>query len=310
VLKGCLEGPRNFVGSFLTRVRCQHFNAARGPLAGPELRWRDEGEGAEGTPTLCDDLDELCRLNERAIMALRPGLLDALDAMMEDLLGFPDVKGYAMSEVVSAVVSTYAYESVRSALRCSLPSLYLGLRLTLGSLLVGLVADLAVRGPAAEARLRRALEEGFSLREFARGEAYRGLRDRLNEALGWLRGELGAEPVGFIYRAYVTLSRPIQVAPGRGKGALAEAMDDVVGLPPSIGSCLDYGEGEEGALRGLLRRMHIAVDLARLSNGMVLYAWGYLTKAVDEEALESLRESIEEALNDLRDARRDEEGED
>jgi hypothetical protein len=274
---------------------------------GPELRWSDEDEGAEGSPTLCDDLDELCRLNERSIMALRPGLLDALDAMMEDLLGFPDVKGYAMSEVVSAVVSTYAYESIRSALRCSLPSLYLGLRLTLGSLLVGLVADLALRGPAAEARLRRALEEGVSPREFARGEAYRGLRRRINEALRWLRGELGAEPVDFIYRAYVTLSRPIQVAPGRGKGALAEAMDDVVGLPPSIGSCLDYGEGEEGAVRGLLRRMHIAVDLARLSNGMVLYAWGYLTKAVDEEALESLRESIEEALNDLRDARRDEE---
>jgi len=276
---------------------------------GPELRWRDEDEGAEGTPTLCDELDELCRLNERAIMALRPGLLDALDAMMEDLLGFPDVKGYAMSEVVSAVVSTYAYESVRSALRCSLPSLYLGLRLTLGSLLVGLVADLALRGPAAEARLRRALEEGFSPREFARGEAYRGLRRRLNEALGWLRGELGAEPVDFIYRAYATLSRLIQVAPGRGKGALAEAMDDVVGLPPSIGSCLDYEGGEEGAVKDLLRRMHIAVDLARLSNGMVLYAWGYLTKAVDEEALEDLRESIEEALNDLRDARRDEEGE-
>jgi hypothetical protein len=52
----------------------------------------------------------------------------------------------------------------------------------------------------------------------------------------------------------------------------------------------DYGEGEEGALRGLLRRMHMAVDLARLSNVMVLYAWGYLTKAVDEEALEDLRE--------------------
>jgi len=82
-----------------------------------------------------------------------------------------------------------------------------------------------------------------------------------------------------------------------------------VGLPPSVGSCLDYGEGEEGAIKDLLRRMHIAVDLARLSNGMVLYAWGYLTEAVDEEALESLRESIEEALNDLRDARRDEEGE-
>jgi hypothetical protein len=53
--------------------------------------------------------------------------------------------------------------------------------------------------------------------------------------------------------------------------------------------------------------MHVAVDLVRLSNGMVLYAWGYLTRAVDEEALESLMESIEEALNDLRDARRGEE---
>ncbi|MFP3287165.1 MAG: hypothetical protein RXP86_07925, partial [Acidilobus sp.] len=62
---------------------------------GSELRWRDEGEGAGGSPTLCDDLDDLCRLNERAIMALRPELLDALDAMMEDLLGVPDVKGYA-----------------------------------------------------------------------------------------------------------------------------------------------------------------------------------------------------------------------
>ncbi|MFP3287482.1 MAG: hypothetical protein RXP86_09515, partial [Acidilobus sp.] len=112
------------------------------------MRWRDEDEGAGGAPTLCDDLDDLCRLNERTIMALRPELLDALDSMMEDLLGVPDVKGYAMSDVADAVVSTYGYESVRSALRCSLPSLYLGLRLTLGSLLVGLVADLAVRGPA------------------------------------------------------------------------------------------------------------------------------------------------------------------
>jgi len=51
----------------------------------------------------------------------------------------------------------------------------------------------------------------------------------------------------------------------------------------------------------------VAVDLARLSIDMALYTWGYLTKAVDEEALEDLRESIEEALDDLRDARRDEE---
>ena len=35
----------------------------------------------------------------------------------------------------------------------------------------------------------------------------------------------------------------------------------------------------------------MAVDLARLSNGMVLYAWGYLTKAVDNETLESLRDA-------------------
>jgi len=223
---------------YLTSDRCQHFNVAGRPLTGPELRWRDEDEGAEGSPTLCDDLDDLCRLNERAIMALRPELLDALDSMMEDLLGVPDVKGYAMSNVVDAVVPTYGYESIRSALRCSLPSLYLGLRLTLGSLLVGLVADLAVRGPAAEARLRRALEEGVSLRDLARGEAYRGLRGRLNEALGWLRGELRAEPVDFIYRAYATLSRPIQVAPGRGRGALAEAMDGVVGLPHRLAHAL------------------------------------------------------------------------
>ncbi len=111
----------------------------------------------------------------------------------------------------------------------------------------------------------------------------------------------------FIYRIYVTLSRSIQVAPGKGKGALAEAMDGVVGLPLTLGSCFDYEGGEEGAIKDLLRRMHVVVDLARLSNDMVLYAWGYLTEAVDEEALESLRESIEEALNDLRDARRDEE---
>ena len=76
---------------------------------------------------------------------------------------------------------------------------------------------------------------------------------------------------------------------------------------PLIGPELRWRDEDEGALRGLLRRMHMAVDLARLSNGMVLYAWGYLTKAVDEEVLEDLRESIEEALNDLRDARRGEE---
>ena len=86
---------------------------------GPELRWRHEGEdeGTEGAPTLCDDLDDLCRLNERAIMALRPELLDTLDAMMEDLLGVPDVKAYAMSDVVDVVVPTYGYESIGSALK-------------------------------------------------------------------------------------------------------------------------------------------------------------------------------------------------
>jgi len=51
-----LRGRADSAGSFLTCNRCQHFNAARGPLAGPELRWSDEDEGAEGTPTLCDDL--------------------------------------------------------------------------------------------------------------------------------------------------------------------------------------------------------------------------------------------------------------
>ena len=102
---------------YLTRVRCQHFNAARRPLTGSELSWRDEGEGAEGSPTLCNDLDDLCRLNERTIMALRPGLLDTLDAMMEDLLGVLDVKGYAMSDVVDVVVPIYGYESIRSALK-------------------------------------------------------------------------------------------------------------------------------------------------------------------------------------------------
>jgi len=86
---------------------------------GPELRWRDEGEdeGTEGSPTLCDELDDLCRLNERTIMALRPELLDTLDAMLEDLLDVPDVKAYAMSDVVNVVVPTYGYESIRSALK-------------------------------------------------------------------------------------------------------------------------------------------------------------------------------------------------
>ena len=105
---------------------------------------------------------------------------------------------------------------------------------------------MVMRGAAAEARLMRALEEGFSPRDLTRGEAYEGLRDRLNEALGWLRGELGAEPVDFIYGAYATLSRPIQVAPGRGKEALAEAMDDVVGLPHRLSHALTT----RGARRG------------------------------------------------------------
>jgi len=56
---------------YLTSDRCQHFNVAGRPLTGLELSWRDEDEGAGGAPTLCDDLDDLCRLNERAIMALR-----------------------------------------------------------------------------------------------------------------------------------------------------------------------------------------------------------------------------------------------
>jgi hypothetical protein len=154
------------------------------------------------------------------------------------------------------LVQPLANYALHSVLDCAPYSTLFSMRLIIESLAAGLYADRWFGNARLEERLSsaRSFEMGMFRRcEGGRGgedhrlcSQYESLNNRVNEALGWLRGQLGSffgtgtEPMDVIYDTYNSLSKLIHaVAMIDGKdvlGALGIIAADYVlskdGFPP------------------------------------------------------------------------------
>jgi len=216
------------------------------------------------------------------------------------------------------LVQPLANYVLHSVLDCAPYSALFSMRLIIESLAVGLYADRWLGDTWLGERL--SLAKGFEMGRFRRCEEGRGCEDhalcsqyeslsnRVNEALGWLRGRLssffgtGTEPMDVVYETYNSLSKPIHaVAMIDGKGVLGAlgiiAADYVLskdGFPPMRTIVMPV-ECDENDL-AILDVIHWELLLTRLSMDMLIYAWGVVTKSMSDGELEKAKAKIEEAL--------------
>jgi hypothetical protein len=211
-------------------------------------------------------------------------------------------------------VANYALHSV---LDCAPYSTIFSIRLIIESLAAGLYADRWFGNARLEERLRlaRSFEMGMFRRcgegrgeDFALCSQYGSLSNRVNEALGWLRGQLGSffgtgtEPMDVIYDTYNSLSKLVHaVAMIDGKdvlGALGIIAADYLlskdGFPPMRTIVMPV-ECDENDLV-LLDVIHSELLFTRLSMDMLIYAWGVVTKSMSDKELEKAKAKIEETL--------------
>jgi hypothetical protein len=212
-------------------------------------------------------------------------------------------------------VANYALHSV---LDCAPYSTLFSMRLIIESLAAGLYADRWFGNARLGERL--SLARSFEMGKFKRcgdgrdGEdyalcsRYESLSNRVNEALGWLRGWLssffgtGAEPMDVIYETYNSLSKLIHAVTmidGKGVlGALGTIAADYVlskdGFPPMRTIVMPV-ECDENDLV-LLDVIHSELLFTRLSMDMLIYAWGVVTKSMSDKELEKAKAKIEETL--------------
>ena len=272
-----------------------------------------------GLRGLCGLSCRFCEANAGFIMSHRPNLIDDLNALIGDAYGLVPTDHDANSlfefalESVAEPLSNYVLHSV---LECSLyPSLF-SMRLIIESLAVGLYADRWFGNAWPGEKL--VLARGFEMGRFKRcGEyenedghgllcsQYSTLGREVNEALSWLRdwlrNNIGAEPMDFIYETYNSLSKPIHaIAMNNGGvlGALRTTMLDYIrsktGIPP-MRTIIMPAECEEDDLV-ILDAIHLYALLTRLSMDMLIYAWQSIVKKADNEELTKIKASIEEAI--------------
>ncbi|MFP3265065.1 MAG: hypothetical protein RXO54_04455 [Acidilobus sp.] len=279
--------------------------------------------GADAFKPLCRIACNYCESNLRFISGNRPGLLKDISDLIDDTYDLTPATAasdpnslftFALMDLVQPLANYVIY----SVLDCAPYSALFSMRLIIESLAVGLYADRWFGDTRLEDRLR--LAGGFEMGRFRRCEEGRGgedfelcsqygsLSNRVNEALGWLRGWLGSflgtgtEPMDFIYETYNSLSKPIHaVAMIDGRvvlGALGIIAADYVlskdGFPPMRTIVMPV-ECDENDL-AILDEIHWKTLLTRLSMDMLIYAWGVVTRSMSNEELEKAKAKIEEAL--------------
>jgi len=217
--------------------------------------------GTDELKPLCKAACDSCESNLRFISGNRPGLLKDISDLIDDTYDLTPATAasdsnslftFALMDLVQPVANYIIY----SVLDCAPYSALFSMRLIIESLAVGLYADRWFGDTRLEDRLR--LAGGFEMGRFRRCEEGRGGKDHrlcsqyeslsheVNEALGWLMGQLssffgtGTEPMDVIYETYNSLSKLIHaVTMIDGKGVLGAlgiiAADYVLskdGFPP------------------------------------------------------------------------------
>ena len=272
-----------------------------------------------GLRGLCGPSCRFCEANAGFIMSHRPNLINDLNALISDAYGLEPRDYDANSlfefalERVAEPLTNYVLHSV---LECSLyPSLF-SMRLIIESLAVGLYADRWFGNAWLGKKL--SLARGFEMGRFKRCGGYGNedghgllcsqystLGREVNEALSWLRdwlrNNIGAEPMDFIYETYNSLSKPIHaiaMSNGGVLGALITTMLDHIrsktDIPP-MRTIIMPAECEEDDLV-ILDAIHLYALLTRLSMDMLIYARQSIVKKAGNEELTKIRASIEEAI--------------
>jgi len=288
----------------------------------PDENGREGCMGADAFKPLCKIACNYCESNLRFISGNRPDLLKDISDLIDDTYDLTPATAasdpnslftFALMNLVQPVAN-YALHSV---LDCAPYSTIFSMRLIIESLAAGLYADRWFGNARLEERLSsaRSFEMGMFRRcgegrgeDFALCSRYESLSNRVNEALGWLRGQLssffgtGTEPMDVIYDTYNSLSKLIHaVAMIDGKdvlGALGIIAADYVlskdGFPPMRTIVMPV-ECDENDLV-LLDVIHSELLFTRLSMDMLIYAWGVVTKSMSDKELEKAKAKIEETL--------------
>jgi len=278
--------------------------------------------GSDVFKPLCKIACNYCESNLRFISGNRPGLLKDISDLIDDTYDLTPATAasdpnslftFALMDLVQPLAN-YALHSV---LDCAPYSTIFSMRLVIESLAAGLYADRWFGNARLGERL--SLARSFEMGMFRRcGEGrgedhglcsqYESLSHEVNEALGWLMGQLssffgtGTEPMDVIYETYNSLSKLIHaVAMIDGKGVLGAlgiiAADYVLskdGFPPMRTIVMPV-ECDENDLV-ILDVIHWKILLTRLSMDMLIYAWGAVTKSMSNEKLEKAKAKIEETL--------------
>jgi hypothetical protein len=238
-----------------------------------------------------------------------PGLANELD----ELIG--DVGRLINKELDVNSLFEYALRFITHPLVYSIPPIVLGCmpyhlfytaRLIIESLTVGLYEDFWNRDWTFCEKLKDATD--FRMGNLAncgrpRCDRYVKLGQKINEVLGWLRDELGAEPVDFIYEVYDTLSKMIhpitrmRCGDSIG-GAFGIALTAFVYETPPMRVMLQPAECK-GDVK-VLKAFYVTITHTRLITNMLVYAWGSLTGRLSNEELEGVRRRIEDAVKAIR----------
>ena len=265
----------------------------------PDENGREGCMGADAFKPLCKIACNYCESNLRFISGNRPDLLKDISDLIDDTYDLTPATAASdpnslFTFALMDLVQPLANYAIYSVLDCVPYSALFSMRLIIESLAVGLYADRWFGDTQLGDRL--GLAKGFEMGRFRRCEEGRGGKDhelcsqyesmsnRVNEALGWLRGWLssffgtGTEPMDIIYETYSSLSKPIHaVAMIDGKGvlgALGIAMFDYMrsktGIP-QMRMIVMPAECEEDDLV-LLDVIHWGLLLTRLSMDMLIYA--------------------------------------
>jgi hypothetical protein len=238
-----------------------------------------------------------------------PGLVDELYELISD------VGRLINKEIDENSLFEYALRFITHPMVYSIPLIVLGCmpyhlfytaRLIIESLTVGLYEDFWNRDWAFCEKLKDATD--FRMGNLAKCsgpkcDRYVKLRQKINEVLGWLRDELDAEPVGFIYDFYDTLSKLMHPITRMRcgdfvSGAFGIALTAFAYETPPMRVMLQPAECK-GDVK-VLRAFYITITHTRLAINMLIYAWGSLMGKLSNEELEDVRRRIEDAVKTIR----------
>ena len=238
-----------------------------------------------------------------------PGLADELNKLIGDV-------GWLINKEIDAnSLFEYALRFITHPMVYSIPLIVLGCmpyhlfytaRLIIESLTVGLYEDFWNRDwtfceklkDAADFRMGNLVNCGGP-----RCDRYVKLGQKINEALGWLRDELGAEPVGFIYEFYDTLSKMMHPITRMRcgdfvSGAFGIALTAFAYETPPMRVMLQPAECK-GDVK-VLRAFYVTITHTRLAINMLIYAWGSLTNKLSSEELEDVRRRVRDEVKTIR----------